>query len=283
MIFLTGVTGTVGAATAAALRAEGAPFRVGVREPGRVQAASVVPFDFDQPASYGAALQGVSAAFLLTPVSERQLEYTMEFAKAAKAAKVQRIVKLSVVGAELEHGIGFQKLHGASERALESSGAALTFVRSTAFMQNFVKHYGVNPAQGGPFFLPHGSGQVSWVDVADVGAVVARTLLEDRHAGKAYPLTGPRALDDAAVAATLSAALSRPVTYVDVPDAAAAEGMAATGMPPWMVAGLLELHGAIRAGYLASVAGGVQDVLGRAPRSFEEYAAQLALETASAA
>jgi hypothetical protein len=51
------------------------------------------------------------------------------------------------------------------------------------------------------------------------GLEVVATVLESPspHIGKIYELTGPRSQDMASMAAEYSAALGRPVTYVDVP------------------------------------------------------------------
>ena len=59
------------------------------------------------------------------------------------------------------------------------------------------------------------------VDTRDVAAVAAVVLSEPGHAGADYDVTGPEALSYADVAAKLSGALGRQVSYADVPDDAA--------------------------------------------------------------
>jgi uncharacterized protein YbjT (DUF2867 family) len=66
--------------------------------------------------------------------------------------------------------------------------------------------------------LPFGSARTSPIAARDVAEVIAAVLVDPTsHIGKAYELTGPRSQDMTAMAAEYSAALGRPVTYVDVP------------------------------------------------------------------
>jgi len=64
-----------------------------------------------------------------------------------------------------------------------------------------------------------GEAKVSTVDVRDnaAAAAAAAALTGEGHAGKTYTLTGPEALSHAELTAELSNALSRAITFVDVP------------------------------------------------------------------
>ncbi|MGH7517039.1 MAG: SDR family oxidoreductase [Gemmatimonadales bacterium] len=278
MILLSGATGTVGSATAAALQAAGARFRVGSRSPVKAQSLGVlvVEFDWDRPATFEPAFTGADKIFLLTPVSDRQLEYGTTAVAAARRAGVRHIVKLSVIGADAEPGIAIARLHRSAERAIEQSDIAWTMLRPTFFAQNFVNHYGVDPFKNGPVYLPHGQGAASWVDARDVGEVAARTLTETGHEGKAYTLTGGEAVTTADAIATLGEALGRHYEYVDVADDAAREALRATGAPEWMVEGFAELHALVKHGHAAGVTPAVGQLLGRPPRTFRQYAEDLA-------
>jgi NAD(P)H dehydrogenase (quinone) len=73
-------------------------------------------------------------------------------------------------------------------------------------------------ANDGTIRLPFGSGRTSPVVARDVAAVIATILANPSpHIGKVYELTGPQSEELTAMAAQISAALHRPVTYVDVP------------------------------------------------------------------
>jgi uncharacterized protein YbjT (DUF2867 family) len=278
MILVTGATGTVGTATVAALQAAGAPFRVGSRNPLKAQTlgASVVELDWDRPATLEPAFAGVEKLFLLTPVSDREPEYGRAAVAAASRAGVRHILKLSVIGADLEPGMRIGRLHREAERAIEGSGIGWTMLRPNSYAQNFVNYYGVNPHKSGAVYLPHGRGGSSWVDARDVGEVAARVLTEPGHEGKAYTLTGGETVATADAIAILAEALGRTFEYVDVPDEAAREAMSTHGAPQWMVEALGELNSLIREGHFNGVSPAVRDVLGRPPRSFRQYAEDLA-------
>jgi uncharacterized protein YbjT (DUF2867 family) len=278
MILLTGATGTIGQATMVALRAANAAFKVAARNPAQLHALGVpsVAFDWDQLGSYLPALHGVDRLFLLTPNSERQVGYILQAVAAAKRAGVRHIVRVSVMGADAEPGIVLGRQHIAAEREIRASGIGWTILRPTFFMDNFIRYYGVDPHKDSQVYLPNGDGKAAWVDPADVGEVAARALCTDRHAGSVIDLTGPELLSTAEALSVLGAVLGHRYTYVDVPGQAAREAMEKTGMPAWLVDAFLELNALIRHGHAATLASGVEQVLGRPPRSMREWAARLA-------
>ena len=61
-----------------------------------------------------------------------------------------------------------------------------------------------------------GDGGEAWIDTNDVGDVMTAVLLDERHTGATYSLSGPRTLTMAEVAAELSTAIGRPISYVDL-------------------------------------------------------------------
>lgn len=278
MILVTGGTGTVGQATVRALKARGRPFKVATRDPGRVKANGIraVEFDFERPDTVARALERVNHVFLLTPATEKQEEYVHTAVMAAKRTGVKHVVRLSVTGADMEPGIALSRVHRACDDVVRASGLSWTLLRPASFMQNFVNYYGVKPGADATIRQPHGDGRVSWVDARDVGEVAAAALTVKAHEGRTYELSGPEPLSDAEAAAILSEALGRTCAYADVPDAAARDGMLGVGMSPWSVDALMELNAVIRQGHAAGVSDGVQEVLGRAPRSFRDYARDLA-------
>ena len=277
-MILTGATGTIGSSTIKALKAKGARFKVGTRSPDKLkgQGVETVLLDWDKPETLGPALQGVEKVFLLTPVSDKQVEYAKALVAAAKKAGVKHIVKLSVAGVDAEPGISLGRLHRAGEKAVKDSGIAWTMLRPTFFMENFFNFYGADPKKDSTLYLPHGQGKAVWVDGRDVGEVAAAVLTSPGHEGKAYDLTGPEALSSAEVVAILGQAMGRKYTYVDVPEEAARKAMMDMQMPGWMVDGFMELHALIRNGWVATPATGVKDVLGRPPRALKEYAKDFA-------
>jgi hypothetical protein len=73
----------------------------------------------------------------------------------------------------------------------------------------------------------------------------------------------------------LGSVLGHRYSYVDLPEQAAREAMEKTGMPAWLVDAFLELNALIRQGHAPTLTSGVQQVLGRPPRSLREWATHL--------
>jgi uncharacterized protein YbjT (DUF2867 family) len=275
-ILITGATGTIGSEVVKALAAKpGVSIRVAVRSAAKAEkllAPNVTPVDFDyeKPDTIAAAVKGVDRVFLLTPFSQDQVALAQQLIDAAKAAGVKHIVKLSATGADIEPGIQLGRWHRAVEKAVEASGISYTFLRPSNFMDNFIHYY--PPAGDGNIYLPLGTGACAYIDARDIAAVAAAVLTEEGHYGKAYELSGPEALTTAEAAAAIGAASKRDVHYVDVPEAAASKAMLDMHMPGWMVDGMMELHGIVKAGYASTVSPLVEKLTGKAPRTFAEFA-----------
>jgi uncharacterized protein YbjT (DUF2867 family) len=113
-----------------------------------------------------------------------------------------------------------QRLHWLAEQALGWSGLPVVQIRPTIFLENplFMIFAVSSIAKDGTIRLPFGSGRTSPVAAHDVAEVITTILANPSpHLGKVYELTGPRSQDLTAMAAEYSAALGRPVTYVDAP------------------------------------------------------------------
>lgn len=278
MILLTGATGTIGTAALNALQSAGQQFKVAARSPEkfRTQGVEALAFDWDNLDGYLPAMQGIQKLFLLTPNSERQVGYVVQAIAAAKRAGVKHIVRLSVMGADADPGIILGRQHFAAEREIKASGIAWTMLHPTFFMQNFINYYGVDPNADSQLYLPQGRGKAAWVDANDVGEAAAKVLSGEGYEGKAFELTGPQALSAEEALAILDKELGHKYSYIDVPEDAARQTMENMKIPLWLVDGFMELHGLVKHGYSESLSNGVQEVLGRAPRSLREWAVNLA-------
>ncbi len=276
MILVTGAAGTVGREVVRALAARGAQFKVGVR--GRpVPGAATVPIDFDKPETLAPALRGITALFLLSNTVAPEAGVV----KAAKAAGVARVVKLSVWGAAGER-FTFGKWHRAVERELEASGLEWTFLRPNGFMQNIVNYTGATIRSQNAIYHAAGDGKVSHVHAADIGDVAAEVLTGRGHAGKAYELSGPQAIGYGEIAQILSRVLGRKIQYVSLRDEDYKQGAVAAGMPPFYADALVDLARSYRAGDFSRVSGDVKAVTGREPIPFEQFARESAAALAPA-
>src|SRR5438094_3213301 len=242
-LLVTGATGTIGRDVARQLSAKGVAVRAGVRNKARARKQfdadiALVPFDFENEKTFSSALESVEKVSLLPPLLPNQLKVMNTFVDAAKRAGVRHIVKLSAIGVDDATQPTAVKWHGANERHIREGGIAFTFLRPNSFMQNFITYF---PPRNGAIYLPWGNGTASFVDTRDIASVAAKALTSDGHGGRIYTLTGPATLGIAEVALILSQVTGREFKYVDVPEAAARDGMLQPGVPPWQVELVLEL------------------------------------------
>ncbi|MEX2479731.1 MAG: NAD(P)H-binding protein, partial [Gammaproteobacteria bacterium] len=201
-VLITGATGRVGGALARTL--EG---RVEKRLTGR--AAGHVPFDFNNPQTFAPALDGCDAVFLMRPPQIVSGRAFGPFLDAARACGVNRMVVLSVKGAESNRILP----HHGMEREVIARGFDWTMLRPADFMQNLETVHLAGIRDLSEIAVPAGVGRSAFIDVEDVAAVAARVLTEDGHARRGYALTGPPALSFHDVAAILSDVLGRPIRY----------------------------------------------------------------------
>jgi uncharacterized protein YbjT (DUF2867 family) len=279
MILVTGATGTVGRELVRLLSAARTPFRALVRSVGKAQSirecgGDAVVGEFADAASVEAAVRGVRKLFLLTNSLPGQPETEARMVDAAKAAGVAHVVKLSSVGADAEKPPIFLKLHGDAERHIERSGLAWTFLRPNFFMQNYLGYADAIRTQG-VLAAPAGDGRHPDVDAHDVAAVAARVLTEAGHEGRAYELTGPEAQSFADVARRIATITGREVRFVDLPPAEGRRSLMALGESEWSADAFVELFAWFREGRGttngSAVALGVEEVLDRAPRTFDSF------------
>ncbi len=198
-----GGTGKTGRRVVERLTARGLPVRIGSR-------SGVPPFDWEERATWAPALDGVGSVYvsyypdLALPGA---VEAVASFAEQAVQSGVSRLALLS--------GRGEPEAERA-EQAVRESGAELTILRCTWFMQNFSEDYMLEHVLSGEIRLPAGDVPTPFVDVDDIADVAVAALTEDGHVGQLYELTGPRSLTFAEVAAEITTAVGRDIRYVPI-------------------------------------------------------------------
>lgn len=258
-VFVTGGTGKTGRRVVKRLETLGVPVRIGSR-------SAEVPFDWEQPDNWEAALQGASAMYvtyapdLAVPGAVEAVDRLMV---TAKRAGVARVVLLS--------GRGEQEAE-AAEAVVQRSGMEWTIVRCAWFMQNFSENYLIDGVLAGEIMLPVGDVPEPFVDADDIADVVAAALTDPGHSGQLYELTGPRTLTMAEAATEIGSALGREVRYVEIDAATYAAGARAAGLPEGVIWMLDYLFTTVMDGRNAYLGDGVQRALGRPPRDFRDYA-----------
>src|SRR5215813_1679444 len=280
-ILVTGATGTVGSEVVKQLSSTGQKVRSSVRSTTRVTSndnlkdVELVEMDYNKPETLVTAFKGADRLFLLTPASPKAAELAANLVKEAKKNGIKHIVKQSVMGADSELDVAHLRLHRQAEKMIEESGIPFTFLRPNDFMQNFVNFYSPTIKSNNALYLPAEDAKVSFVDVRDIAATAVKALTDDengRHIGKAYTITGPEALSYSRVAEILSNVTGKKISYVNVSEEDTRAGMKAMGWEDWLIDTTLQLFDLYRKGYTSRVSSEVEEILGRKPISFTQFA-----------
>ena len=280
MICITGAGGTLGSEVLAQMRAVGAPVRAAFHsgdkaDAARAQGIDAALIDFEDPHSLREAFAGCQSLFLLGHNAIDQTELELAAVDAARSTGVRHIVKQSVMGAQKEE-YSLALVHRPVEQAIEASGMEWTFLRPNSFMQNVMTFMSPTILAESAFYSASGDARISHVDVRDIAAVAVQALLRPEHAGHAYTLTGPDAFSYDELAETLSSAVGRTITHVDLPPNELRYGMVDMGMPDEIADRLLDLERYFRSGEASLVTEDIERVTGRASRRFADYAREIA-------
>jgi len=108
--------------------------------------------------------------------------------------------------------------------------------------------------------------------VRDIASVAANALTEDGHEGQTYDLTGAESLTHAELAEQLGEAIGRSIAFVDIPGDVMRVAALSAGIPAWQADGLIEDYAHYHRGEAAGLSPAVQQVTGRAPRTFRAFA-----------
>jgi uncharacterized protein YbjT (DUF2867 family) len=278
-ILVTGAGGVVSSALVHELTRQAVTPRLAFHSPehaerARSYGADAWVIDISAPETLAPALVGIDALFLVDSGIIGQFEREVNVLREAKRAGVKHIVKVSAWQADAE-AYDLARIHRAIERAIEASGLAYTFLRPNGFMQNFVTHKAAQIRRGS-LFEAAGEARISHVDARDVAAVGARALLDPRHIGRAYELSGPSALTYAEVAAAFSCQLGRAIQYIAISEIVARSALIEQGMPSFHADALIDIHRYHSSGAGALVSDAIERITGRPAIPFERFVADYA-------
>lgn len=267
-VLVTGPTGTVGGPLVELLAARGTPVVAGVRDPGRWGGAvEARELDFERPETFDGALRGIGRVFLMRPPAIADTtRYLRPFVGAAARHAVEHVVFLSVLG------VNRAVPHWRVEQDLRASPLGWTFLRPAYFAQNLETAHRAGIRDHDEIRASAGRGRTSFVDTRDVAAVAALVLADPApHANRAYPLTGPEALDLHRVASLLSAELGRPIDYVPLSPLALRRELRRSGLPGGYVTVRLVIDLVARLGLAATVSDTLGGLLERPPTPLATY------------
>ena len=289
-VLVTGATGTVGSEvvkqlTSSSSSSSGSRVRAAVHSKNKAdklknenKTIEIVNMDYNKAETIVNALNEVDKIFLVTPPAPNMNELSSSLINEAKKNNIKHIVKLSVLDADAEPGILIGRWHRQEEKNIEESGIPYTFLRSGAFMQNFINYFGQTIKTQDTFYVPARDGKASFVDVRDIAAVATEILLnknesksKQQYENKKYGITGSDALSYSQAAEILSKALGRKISYVNITEEDARKSMKNLGMEDLFVDALIEIYNVIESGNASQTIGAVEQITGLEPISFEQF------------
>ncbi|MFJ9085968.1 SDR family oxidoreductase [Streptomyces sp. NPDC102384] len=281
MIVVTGATGNIGRPLTQALAEAGeqvtAVSRNAVQASAQASAATPdgvrhVAADLAEPAGLAPALDGAKALFLLLSGDLHSPEARpADIIDLAVANGVRRVVLLSSQGVSTRPLGPTRVAMRALEDSLRESGLDWAVLRPGGFASNALA-WAESVRTQGTVAAPFGDVGVPVVDPADIAEVAAACLLDDRHSGGVYELTGPEVITPREQAAAIAAALGSPVRFQELTRDEAKAAMTRF-VPPELADDTLDIIGAPNAAELR-ISPDVERVTGHAPRPFGDWVAR---------
>lgn len=284
-ILVTGANGTVGRQVVEQLVQRGAPVRALVRDTARArfpEAVEVVQGDLLDVEAMRAAMEGVSALFLLNAVAPDEFTQALMALNLARAAGVNKLVYLSVIHSDLYVNVPHFAGKFGVERMIRELGFNAIILRPAYFINNdltikdVVRDYGVYP-------MPIGNKGLAMIDARDIGEIAAIELIRRFDSAQALPtvqlnLVGPDILTGAEVAAIWSRAFGRPIAYGGDDTASFEQNLRST-MPQWMAYDMRLMSERFQTDGMLPEAGDADRLtalLGRPLRSYRDFATAVA-------
>jgi len=222
----------------------------------------VQPMDYADAGSVAAALKGATRVLLISgsEVGQR-VDQHRTVIEAAKAEGVELLAYTSIANADTTSMLLADE-HKATEALLRESGVPFVLLRNGWYLENYTEQLPGTLAQGAVAGSA-GDGKVSAAARADYAHAAAAVLVADGQAGKVYELGGDKAFSMADLAAEISAATGKAVSYNDLPAGDYAELLASVGVPEAFAEILADSDMGIARGDLLVSTGDLRRLIGR--------------------
>ncbi|WP_407708865.1 SDR family oxidoreductase [Arthrobacter nitrophenolicus] len=233
------------------------------------QGVQVRRLDYADAASVAAALRGARRVLLVSgsEVGQR-VDQHRTVIEAAKAEGVELLAYTSIANADTT-GMLLAAEHKETEAILRGSGVPFVLLRNGWYLENYTEQLPGTLAQGG-LAGAAGSGRVSGASRADYAHAAAAVLVADGQAGKVYELGGDEAFTMADLAAEITAATGKEISYNNLPAEDYAGLLAGAGVPAAFAEILADSDLGIARGDLLVSTGDLRKLIGRPTTSLAE-------------
>ena len=284
-IIVTGATGKTGSVVVSELRKAGYPVRAMVhREDGRsarlqASGAELAVADMSDVQRVADALKDIQRAYFCPPYDPYMIQGAVNFAVAAKEARLEHIVSLTQWLASPSHPSLMTRQLWLVDRLFSMiPGVAHTIVNPGFFADDYLVTIGLS-AHLGIFPWIFGNSRNAPPSNEDIARVAAAALMDPaRHAAKIYRPTGPELLGAEDMAKAIGRAVRRSVKVVPTPTWLFMKAARMSGYPIDVFSGVryyIDDHkrGAFELGAPNT---DVLDVTGQPPEDFETIARRYA-------
>ncbi len=282
-VLVIGATGSVGRDVLTGLANKGVNVRGMTRYSAKLDTfpgdAEGCVADLTAPGSLSAAFSGVEKLFMLTPLSQNEIQMGLNAVLAATMAGVKKIVYLSVPHPEGTDAVPHYKNKVLVEKKIVDSGIPHTILRANNFFQNdqwgqaAIMAYGTYPQ-------PIGNVGLNRVDSRDVADAAVNALLSDDFDNQEFAINGPDVLTGDSVAAAFSESLGREIKYAG-DDLESWAKQSQHMMAQWMVSDFKVMYQFFQTHGLKATAEELEKqvaIIGHEPRRFSDFVAELVKE-----
>lgn len=227
--------------------------------------SGIPAFDWEDPETWSEVIEGIDTVYitfqpdLAVPSAP---EIIRQFTTLATKKGVTKMVLLSGRG-EREAQV--------CEEIVKSTARNWTIVRASWFNQNFSESIFLEPILSGYVALPKAEVSEPFTDADDIAAVVAETLLNEKHNQKTYELTGPRLLTFEQAVAEIAKTTGREITFRPLSLKEYITMLRDHQLPDDVIWLVNYLFSEVLDGRNSSVTNDIEQVLGRKARDFTDY------------
>lgn len=255
---IIGSTGKTGSRVMAGLQALGLKAK-GASRNGEVH------FDWDDPTSWSAALNGIDAIYLTYYPDLAIPKAPEDISRFCALAKMKGVKHITLLSGRSEPAAQV------CENIIIQSGISWTVVRASWFNQNFSEGLFRQFIMDGNIALPVTDITEPFIDIDDIADVAIASLIDDSHSGQLYEVTGPELISFADIAARFSKHLNRKVGFESISIAEFQSRLARADVPQDVIETVTYLFSEVLDGRSESTTDGVDRALGRPATSFDQY------------
>ena len=186
--------------------------------------------DYNQPASWDAALQGAEKVLLISSseIGQRVQQHRAVI-DAAQRVGVKLLAYTSVLHADTSV-LGLADEHRETEAAINASGVPFTLLRNGWYTENYTMGIGAALSLGAVYGCGS-DGRISSASRADYAEAAAVVLTSDHQAGKVYELAGDASYTLSEFATEISQQSGKSIPYINLAEAEYKKALLGAGLP----------------------------------------------------